>query len=117
MILNIYFRKLLFRGIIEMVYIFMTVDRNNYLTTLENSSKIIVIDVDGKKLIDHFDNPIILGVEGFEEFFEKYDPYILITLNADEENILGIEEYGVHVYFYKSMYFNDILDELYGFRV
>ncbi|GEM_PF-1798414 len=100
-----------------MVNIFICLNKDERITSLNRCTSILVVDVDEKKIVDEIKVEGIIDPDFLDDYFDKYDPHILFTCNINEELALSIEEYGVHVYIVKNMKYNDLLDEIYGFRV
>lgn len=100
--------------------IFICVNKEKRITSLYQCSSIIVVDTANKKIVEEISIHNIRDIHDLEilgKYFDIHDPYILFTCNSNEEMMLGIEEYGVHVYIVKCIHYNDLLNEFYGFKV
>ena len=101
-----------------MVNVFFCVDDSNHIVNLHRCKWFLIVDVDTKQIVDRVKVGFDLNdPELFGDLFEEYDPHILFTCGVNEDLMLGIEEFGVHIYIVKCIDFNDVLDEMYGFRV
>ena len=95
----------------------MCLNSKGLITSLDRCSSILVVDVDEKKVVDKISVNGVHDPEVLGDYFDKYDPHVFFTCGANEELLVGVEEYGVHVYIVRSVNYNDLLDEFYGFRV
>ncbi|OYT40318.1 MAG: hypothetical protein B6U89_02540 [Desulfurococcales archaeon ex4484_58] len=96
-----------------MFTIFICIDEHDYISEFNDCRRLLIVDADQNRLVDMFDNPLKI----LDDLIEKYDPTVLFISSINEENRILVEEWGVKVFVVNKVNYNDLLNEIYGFRV
>uniref|UniRef100_A0A7C2FEG3 Histidine kinase n=1 Tax=Thermosphaera aggregans TaxID=54254 RepID=A0A7C2FEG3_9CREN len=82
---------------------------NGQVSSLASSEKLLVYDMDSRKIIAEIPSPGI-DVNLLEELLEEYDASILVSAGIPEESALAIEEGGVKVHIVKPVRIEEFLE-------
>lgn len=90
--------------------IVITVDKGR-VSPLGSSEKLIVYDMDSRRIIAEIPSP---GgdVDVLEELLEEYDASVLVTSGIPEEKEAAVEEAGVRVYIVKPSRLEEFIESI-----
>lgn len=84
---------------------------NGRVSSLASSEKLIVYDMDSKKILAELPSPG-LDVDLLEDLLEEYDASILVSTSVPEEPALAIEEGGVKIHIVKPVKLEEFLENI-----